>query len=171
MKKYFNRYPKNLKKYHFTNGKKVSSIKCIKFEKKYGIHGIIKILSRDFRLINKNANKLTHFNVQYTLHKPKKKYLIAKIDKAGFFDGKSYKPPILSSKGFILVKCISEQNHINYDEIKKETFKYSLNNIKNINDLKKTIKRRYKKSLAHLSDSKKLSLGVAITKLDIVKRF
>ena len=37
--------------------------------------------------------------------------------------------------------------------------------------IKKAIKRRYKKSLSHLSDRKKLSLGVAITELKIIKSF
>ena len=42
--------------------------------------------------------------------------------------------------------------------------------MKSINALKKAIMRRYKKTLAHLSDVEKLSLGVAITELKIIKR-
>ena len=37
--------------------------------------------------------------------------------------------------------------------------------------LKKAIKRRYKKTLVHLSDMKKLSMGVGLTELKIIKRF
>ena len=54
---------------------------------------------------------------------------------------------------------------------KEKVFEHSLTNIKNVNTLKKAIKRRYKKSLAHLSDTQKLSLGFAITELKIIKRF
>ena len=63
------------------------------------------------------------------------------------------------------------QNNIDYVDLKEKVFEHSLSNIKNINTLKKAIKRRYKKSLAHLSDTEKLSLGVAITELKIIKRF
>ena len=97
-------------------------------------------------------------------------YLIVTIEKKGYFDGIIYKPPILSVKNFILAKCLSVQNYLNYSELKNNVFKYSLSNIKNVNALKKAIKRRYKTSLHHLSDLKKLSLGIAITELRILKR-
>ena len=68
-------------------------------------------------------------------------------------------------KGILLSKLgISD-----YIDLKKKDFEHSLSNIKNINTLRKAIKRRYKKSLAHMSDSIKLSLGVAITELKIIK--
>ena len=116
-------------------------------------------------------NKFTHFNIQSTIHKPGKNYLITKILKQGYFDGVTYKQSIFDGNNFILAKCISAQNNINYADLKDNVFKYSLSNIKNINALKKAIKRRYKKTLAHLSDVEKLSLGVAITDLEIIKRF
>ena len=74
------------------------------------------------------------------------------------------------SKNFILTKCISVQNNVHYVNLKKNVFKHSLSNIKNIYALKKNINSRYKKSLAHLSDKEKLSLGVGTTKLKILKR-
>jgi len=94
-----------------------------------------------------------------------------KIIKPGSFDGKTYKPPILDINNFILAKCISAKNKISYKNLNKKDFKYSLSNLKNINDLKKAIQRRYKKSLAYLSNAEKLSLGVAITEFKIIKRY
>ena len=98
-------------------------------------------------------------------------YLIMKIHKRGYFDGITFKQPIYDSNNFILAKCLSAQNNIDYVDLKEKVFEHSLSNIKNINTLKKAIKRRYKKSLAQLSDTEKLSLGVAITELKIIKRF
>ena len=115
-------------------------------------------------------NRFTHFNIQRTFHKPGKNYLIIKIHKQGYFDGTTYKQSILDSNNFIFAKCLSAQNYIDYVNIKKKVFEHSLSNIKNVSALKKTIKRRYKKTLAHLSDVEKLSLGVAITELKIIKR-
>ena len=171
MKKLISRYPVKLKKIFFKKGKKIISKNRRIFYKKYNIHSEIKILHSDFKLIKNNMVRFTHFNIQTTGHKPGKNYLIIKIHKKGYFDGITYKQYILSSNNFILAKCISAQNNIDYADLKKKVFKHSLSNIKNVDALKKTIKRRYKKTLAHLSDTEKLSLGVAVTELKIMKRF
>ena len=171
MKKYFNRYPVKVKKIYFRKGKNIISGNLSVFNKKYNVHSVIQILDLDFKLIKKNMNRFTHFNIQNTGHKPGKNYLIMKIHKRGYFDGITFKQPIYNSNNFILAKCLSVQNNIDYIDLKKKDFKHSFGNIKNINNLKKAIKRRYKKSLSHLSDTEKLSLGVAITELKIIKRF
>ena len=162
-----------LKKIYFRKGKNIISKNKGVFLKKYNVHHCIKILRSDFKLIKKNMNRFTHFNIQYTAHKPGKNYLIMKIHKRGYFNGSTstYKDAILDSNNFIIAKCLSAQNNIDYVDLKEKVFEHSLSNIKNINTLKKAIKRRYKKSLAHLSDKEKLSLGVAITELKIIKRF
>ena len=175
MKKHFNRLPKNwtkiYSKIYFRKGKNFISENLNAFVKKYNVHSLIRILPPDFKLIKKSMNRFTHFNIQYTGPKPGRNYLIVKIDKRGYFDGTTYKQSILDSNNFIFAKCLSVKNNIDYANLKEKIFKYSLSNIKNINALKKAIKRRYKKSLAHFSDTEKLSLGVAITELKIIKRF
>ena len=171
MKKYFNRYPIKLERIYFRKGKNIISENIGVFMKKYNVDACIQILHSDFKLIKKNMNRFTHFNIQNTGHKPGKNYLIMKIHKRGYFDGITFKQPIYDSNNFILAKCLSTQNYIDYVDLKEKVFEHSLSNIKNINTLKKAIKRRYKKSLAHLSDTEKLSLGVAITELKIIKRF
>ena len=171
MKKRFNRLPIKLEKIYFRKGKNIISENMGVFLKKYNVHRVISIVHSDFKLIKKNMNRFTHFNIQNTGHKPGRNYLIVKIDKRGYFDGITYKQAIFDSNNFILAKCLSAQNNIDYIDLKKKDFEHSLSNIKNINTLKKAIKRRYKKSLTHLSDTEKLSLGVAITELKIIKRF
>ena len=173
MKKYFNRYPIKEEKIYFRKGKNIISKNRSVFLKKYNVHHCIKILPSDFKLIKKNMNRFTHFNIQYSDHKPGKNYLIMKIHKQGYFNESTsaYRHAILESNNFILAKCLFVQNNIDYVNLKEKFFKHSLSNIKNVNALKKSIKRRYEKSLAHLSDTQKLSLGVAITELKIVKRF
>ena len=170
MKKRFNRFPIKLEKIYFRKGKNIISENIDVFFKKYNVHNCIQILHSDFKLIKKNMNRFTHFNIQNTVHKSGRNYLIVKIDKRGYFDGITFKQAILDSNNFILAKCLSAQNNIDYIDLKKKDFEHSLSNIKNINTLKKAIKRRYKKSLAHLSDEEKLSLGVAITELETIKR-
>ena len=111
-----------------------------------------------------------HFSIQNTGHKRGKYYLIVKIFRPGFYNGKINKPPILDLKYCFYSKCIYVKNNISYSQITKKMFKNSLNNIKNVRDLKKAILRRYRKSLFHLSSSKKLSLGIGVTELRILKK-
>ena len=171
MKNFFNRHPVIYNKITFKTEKKIVTENSKKFFKRFNVHLNIQILPYDFKFIKKNMKKFTHFNIQYTVHKSGKNYLIMKIHKRGYFDGITFKQPIYSNNNFILAKCLSAQNNIDYVDLKEKVFEHSLSNIKNINTLKKAIKRRYKKSLAHLSDTEKLSLGVAITELKIIKRF
>tara|TARA_B110000263_G_C14948151_1_gene346787 strand:+ start:26 stop:541 length:516 start_codon:yes stop_codon:yes gene_type:complete len=169
MKKHLNRYPTKSAKLYFRIGKNIISQNESDLYAKYNIHRIIKLLNTDFRLIKRNMNRLTHFNIQYTDHKSGENYLIVKIHKRGYFDGITYKHPILESNNFIFTKCLSVKNNIRYIDLKNKVFEHSLSNIQNINTLKKAIKRRYKKSLAHLSDSEKMSLGIGISELKIIK--
>ena len=170
MKKNFNRHPVVMKKVYFRKGKNIISENVNSFRKKYNIHAGIQILPSDYKLIKKNMNRYTHFNIQSTVHRPGKNYLITKIHRRGYFDGKKYKQSILDGNNFILAKCIFSKNNIDYADLNKNVFKYSISNIKSIESLKKAIIRRYRKSLAHLTKSEKLSLGVAITDLKILKR-
>ena len=169
-----NRDPKNWKKMYpkiyFRKGKNSISVNFNVFVKKHKIDNIIRILPHDFNLINKNMNWYTHFNILDTVNKPGKKYLIIRIYKRGHYDGTTYKQPVLENKHFILARSISVKNNVDYINLNKNVFKHSTSNIKSIKDLKKAIKRRYKKTLSNLSDKEKLSQGVAITKLKIIKR-
>tara|TARA_B110000014_G_scaffold29926_1_gene18637 strand:+ start:52 stop:483 length:432 start_codon:yes stop_codon:yes gene_type:complete len=141
MKKSFNRHTKELKIIFFKKGKNIIYENLSFFVKKYKVHKIIRLLNSDFKLIKKNMNKFMHFSIQNTGHKPGKNYLIVKIVKRGYFDRTIYKPPIFDSKNFILTKCISVQNNVHYADLKKNVFKHSLSNIKNIYALKKKYKQ------------------------------
>ncbi|MDC3071932.1 hypothetical protein OA046_02940, partial [Candidatus Pelagibacter sp.] len=97
-----------------------------------------------------------------------KNYLIVKIIKKGSFDGKVYRAPIISSKKVLFARCLGTKNKINYKNLTKKDFIYSLKTIKNNKDLKKAIIRRYKKSLPHMNENSIINLGVATTKLKIL---
>jgi len=171
MKKNFDRHPKKCTTVKLQKKNKIISINYKLFRKKYNIAAIIQILPTDFKLIKKDMKMFTHFNIQKTIHKAGKKYLIFKIHKRGFYDGKFYQESILDGDSFILANCTYSKNNISYPKLKAKYFKHSLSNIKNIGSLKKSIRRRYKKTLSHLSDKEKLSLGVAVTDLKIIERF
>jgi len=162
------RYPKNETGFLIKKKNKVLKKNVSDFKKQYFLHDYIKLTSKDFNLINKKKKFFHHFNLEWSGHKKGKYYIIVKILKKGSFDGKIYKPPIISSKKVFLVKCIGTKNNIIYENLKKKDFIFSLKNIKNKNKLKQTIIRRYKKSLPHYKKNELINLGVAITKLSIL---
>ena len=163
--------PGKLKKIYFQKDRKIVSKNVFTFLKKNKINRIIRLQKKDFDLLKKNKIRYTHFNIKKTVHKRGDKCLIVKIIKPGFFNGEVSKQPIFSSLELIYSKCLSSKNNLKYNEIKKTYFKYSLSNIKNIKELKKAMIRRYKKSLFHMTNEEKLSLGVGITDLKIVKQY
>ena len=169
MKKKINRYPKKFFYRYYIKGKKIFAIDRKSFKKKYKCNKIIRLHKNDFKLINKNTKFLTHFNIQDSGHVPGRKYLIVKVFRTGYLGAKINRPPILDLKHAFIAKCLYAKSNIPYKKLNKKIFRYSLKNIKNISNLKKAILRRYKKSLAHYSNKDKISLGVGITKLKIIK--
>ena len=164
------RYPYIEDKIYFKRKKKIIAVNWKLFKKKFRVQDTIALRKSDFKWIKKEMDRFTHFNIQYTDHVSGKKYIILKIDEPGYFDGQMFRPAIFDSKNLILAKCLSVKNYLNYKNINNSIFKNSLENIKDISSLKKAIKRRYKRSLKHISYSEKLSLGVAVTELKIIKR-
>lgn len=167
MKKIY-RYPKNETGFIIKKNKKLINKDKSDFKKIYKLHDYIKLTNRDFNLLNKTNSTFIHFNLEWTGHKKNQNYLIVKIIKKGSFDGKIYRAPIISSKKVFFVKCLSTKNKIEYKNLNKKDFIYSLKTIKNNKDLKKAIIRRYKKSLPHMNENSIINLGVAITKLKIL---
>ncbi len=162
------RYPKNETSFLVKKKNKILKKNVYDFKSSLDLHDYIKLTSKDFNLIKKEKKFFNHFNLEWTGHIKGKYYLIVRILKKGSFDGKIYKPPLISSKKVFLAKCIGTKNNLKYENLKKNDFKFSLKNISNKNKLKKTIIRRYKKSLPHFKKKELINLGVAVTKLTIL---
>ena len=153
----------------FYEKNKIKKLNYKKFLKKYKVHDLIKFPRNEFKYLNGKRIFFTHFNIHKTVHKRGKKYLIVKIYKKGYFNKKKYEHPILDGKKFILTKCLNSKNYIQYEKLKKGDFRFSIKTIKNVSVLKKNILLRYKSSMGNLTKKEKLNLGVATTKLKILK--
>lgn len=141
------------------------------FLKDKNVQGTIRIQKKDYAFINEKKGFITHFNLECSGHKKNENYLLPIIEKRGFFDGKKEVMPVLNFNGVYLCKCIDVKNNVSYENITKEDFKYSFENIKNIFELKAEILFRYKTSMPHLSDEEILSKGVGITYLQILGKY
>ena len=148
----------------------IISLSLKEFLQKNEIDGIIRIRREDFIFFETNPKFLTHFNLQSTSHKKGKIYALPLIVKQGFFDGKKEVSPILSFENNFIAECLEVKNNIRYKDLKQEDFKDSFPSIQNITQLKKVIVKRYSKSIPNLSQQKILSMGIAITKLKIIKK-
>lgn len=138
--------------------------------KKLGVTCEIRFHKEDFKNIDLNLKLLTHFNLEHSNHKIGNKYALVLIEKPGYFDGEKEIKPILNFEDSIICECVDTKNFVQYENIPENYFDYSLKNIKNVDELKKAILRRYKNSMKHIDDEKKLSLGVGITNLKIIKK-
>lgn len=137
--------------------------------KEYGIDGCIRIQKDELENIDLNLSYFTHFNLQASGHKIGEVYGLPIIIDPGYYINQYEEVlPILSFKKLTKGKCIEVKNEVPYVRLTEEDFEYSMQHIKNTDQLKKAILKRYKKSLPSLSDKKILSAGVAITKLKLI---
>ena len=151
-------------------GKQIKYSNLKEFLQKHEVDGIIRIREEDFVFLETNLEFLTHFNLQSTGHKKGKIYALSLIVKQGFFDGKKEVSPILSFEKYFIAECLEVKNKFKYEDLKQEDFEYCFPNIQNVAQLKKVIVKRYSESMPNLSQQKILSMGIAITKLKIIKK-
>ena len=157
-------------KYLFFQSGKILRKKTYKlFLKKNKVHDLIKLTPQEFTSASKKKI-FFHFNLQTSVHKKKKRYLLVKILKHGYSDRKKYIPPILCPKIFILVTCMNSKNFVYFNKIKQEELDNSLLIKKNIKGLKLSILKKYKKILSHIDDKTKIKMGLSVTKLIIRKK-
>jgi hypothetical protein len=136
---------------------------------------IIRLTSFEKKNIKSKSKYLTLFYYKNTTVKKGENYEVPTILKYGkrFLskDGNKNKIevlPKLSFKNSFRVKCIEVKNHIAYEDLSNNIFKYSLKNIQNIEQLQKSILRRYKISRPFLTKKEIVKGGIAYTIVEIV---
>lgn len=155
---------KKIKYIFFKEKKKIVKLNYKKFLKDNQIHDFIKLTPQEFRE-SKKKNFFFHFNLQHSIHEKNKKYFLIKIIKHGYSDKKKYIHPILCPKIFILTKCISSKNYVDYSKITSKELSNSLITNKTLHNLKKLILSKYRNVLTQIDNDIKIKMGVSITKL------
>lgn len=128
----------------------------------------IRIQNEEYPFLPAAGELFTHFNLEVSHHIMGETYVLPRIVESGYFDGVNEKLPLLSFENAHCALCIEVREHLNYADLKKEDFAYSLATIKNVEALKQVILKRYAQSMPHLSKEKILSLGVSKTTLKII---
>ena len=134
------------------------------FTRYFGIGTIIRILNDEYPYIDHNLPFLTHFNMEFSGHKPGTKVILPRILRQGYFKGDEDEVlPVLSVKNVYIGTVAKKREHIPYDTLLPEAFTYSMKHIKSPLELKKAILRRYTVSMPLLSDDEILARGVGMT--------
>lgn len=141
------------------------------FFKSLPFNAFIRIRKNDYGELPQIGELFTHFNLQLSGHKVGETYLLPKIIKAGYFDGKNEKLPLLDFTNVYYGECIEVKECLEYSDISNSDFEFSFFSIKNIDQLKKSIIARYAQSMRNLSNEKILSLGVSKTTLKIIGKY
>lgn len=143
-----------------------TSVSALLYNAKHGVDGAIRIQKDEYEQIDTALPFYTHFNLQFCGHRIGSTYALPRILTQGYFvDDADQLPPLLSFEGALMGTCTKVQEHIPYNMITNDIFRYSMRHIQSVDELKSAILRRYKISMPSLSDEKILSLGVSITTL------
>jgi len=172
MVKILRRYKyKKIKYYNkltFLKGNKKIFIDLKKLRKKYKIHGIIKFLKKDFKMLKKS---FYHFNLQYSGHIKKRNYLLLEIKKRGFFKKNNQeKTPLYATNNLLIYKCFYKANHLMYENINNRFFRKSLPSTGTKKKLFNEINMRYKYLLDKFTKDQIFNAGVAVTGLKFIKK-
>ncbi len=137
---------------------------AIGFTRHFGISTIVRILNDEYPYIDHDLPFLTHFNMEFGGHKPGAKVILPRILRQGYFkDDEDEVLPILSVKNVYRGTVMKKREHVPYDALLPEAFKYSMKHIKSPAELKQAILRRYGVSMPLLSDDEILARGVGMT--------
>ena len=158
-------------KYIIQEKDKIKKVSKVEFDSKNNIAGIIRIHEKDYPLIPTDTPYFTHFNLEMNKHEIGKIYALPSIIKPGYLKKNGEEIlPVLSFEECYISECIAVKQKIPYEKLTSQDFQYSLENVKNIDDLKKEILFRYSISMPDLTKKKIVSLGVAITKIKIAPK-
>ncbi len=132
-----------------------------------GVDGFIRIRENEFNDIDRSVGFLAHFNLQHTSHQVGKVYGLVQILRNGHYSSVDSVEvlPLLDLSNVYITECVDVKNHLNYEDLSFEYFKYSLPNIKNIDNSKDVICDRYCKSMPSLNKEEIQNLGVGYTLL------
>lgn len=139
------------------------------FLKEKWIDWIIRMWKSDFKYI-KRKKYYGHFNLNVCNHKKWHIYWLPKILRFWYYNPKTWeeKLPLLSFEDYIKWECIEVDEKLLYSEINSKHFKYSIDYINNIDDLKEHIASRYTKSLKWYTKEEILDLWVSFTLLKLI---
>jgi hypothetical protein len=135
----------------------------------FGVDGLIRLPDRDFALIDERPGTYVHFNLEFTLNEPGKRYAILPIVRAGFRTPDNEEVlPVLDIRRYRIGRCEAVLQRVPLERVSSEHLQYSIPTIRTIDELKKVLLRRYAPMFPSHTADELLSRGCAITRIQLL---
>ena len=133
---------------------------------RFDVDMLIRLHVEDFTMLRMISGDFVHFNLETTLNEVGHRCAVVPIVTAGrrLADGSEVLPvidPVQSRSGI----CVKVLQRVALNEVPATLFRYSLPNIKSVEELRAALVQRYAQMFPALSESELLGRGCAITKL------
>ena len=93
----------------------------------FGVDALIRLPEQDYALIDQLAETYVHFNLEFTLNEPGKRYAILPIARPGFRTQDNEEVlPVLDPRRYRIGKCAAVLQHVAVDDVSTEHFQYSM---------------------------------------------
>ncbi len=147
---------------------KIKEIDASIFHTRQHVDNAIRILDKEYAYIDTTLPLFTHFNMEYAGYHIGMRIILPRIIRQGHFRHAGDEVlPVLSLKNIYVGVVVSKREHLSYENLHDEIFEYSMKHIKNIDQLKRAILRRYSVSMPDLTDAEILARGVASTTIQL----
>ena len=145
-------------------GERVVAIEELR--RQLGVDALIRVHEADFALIPKQVRLLVHFNLEVTLNEAGRRYAVTPITRAGMrLPGGDEVLPAVDPSRARRCTCLKVAQRLPIKDVTAEQLASSLPNIRNADQLRAALLRRYKGMFPGLSDDEILSRGCAVTYL------
>jgi hypothetical protein len=135
---------------------------------KLGFFNCLRILKEEYEGIDPLLPFFSHFNIEFAGNPIGKRYALPKILVQGYYrSDEDELPPLLSFDGMLYGMTTNVRDHIPYERLTPEDFRYSMRHIKTPEELKLAILARYRVSMPHVPLPELLTMGVAITTIKL----
>jgi hypothetical protein len=129
------------------------------------VDGLIRLHHQDYDRVELLQERYVHFNLEFTLNEPGKRYAVLPIMRSGYRTQSHGEEvlPVLDPRRHRIGGCEAVMQRVPIEEVSGAHFAHSIETIMTIGELKKALVRRYAPLFPHLRPEQLLSLGCAIT--------
>jgi hypothetical protein len=141
------------------------TVRVIDLCERLQVDGLIRLHHRDYDLFEILQEKYVHFNLEFTLNEPGKRYAVLPIMRSGYRTESDDEEvlPILDPRRHRIGMCEAVLQRVPIEEVSSAHFAYSIETIMTIDELKKALIERYAPLFPYLRPEQLLSRGCAIT--------
>jgi hypothetical protein len=135
------------------------------------VEGLIRLHHGDYDRVECLQKNYVHFNLEFTLNEPGKRYAVLPIIRSGYRTESHGEEvlPILDPRRHRIGVCEAVMQRVPIEEVSRTHFAHSIETIMSIDELREALIQRYAPLFPHLPPEQLLSRGCAITLISFQK--